>query len=400
MYPRLLLPVLLEALDEAPAVFLTGPRQAGKTTLALEVARRRGLAYRTLDDPTELAAARGDPAAYVDALQLPAVLDEAQRAPEIFLPLKARLDREREPGRVLLTGSANVLFLPRVADALVGRVRILTLLPLSQAELERGTGGFLSVLASGRFPDPPPLGDLSRRILRGGFPPAVAARKPEAWFASYLDALLARDVRELAQIERLHELPNLLALLASRSGTLLNYSALARESGLPTSTLKRYLALLRALFLTYELPAWSSNLGKRLLKSPKLHLVDTGLAAYLLGIGTPRRDRVWGSLYETFVAGELKRLLTGTGDLDWRMHHYRDASGREVDLVLEARDGRVIALEAKAQTTLGQRDFRHLRWLSAALGDRFLAGGVVYPGSRVVSFGPRLWALPVSLLWL
>lgn len=401
MYPRLLHSRLLDALDDSPVVFLSGPRQAGKTTLALQVAEARGMAYRTLDDPTELAAASADPAAYVDALPFPAVLDEAQRAPGLFLPLKALVDRERRSGSLLLTGSANVFFLPQVADSLAGRMQILTLFPLTQAELQGGRGRFLEALWRGEFSETPPPVEIETRVLRGGFPPALDARRPEAWFASYVEALLTRDVRDLARVERLFELPNLLALLAARSGGLLNHSALSRESGLPATTLRRYLALFKALYLVWELPAWSANLGKRLLKSPKLYLSDTGLMGYLLGVGEGRLvGPLWGQLMEAFVVNEIARLLAAGAGPRLKAYHLRDDRGLEVDLVLEAPSGEVVALEIKASKTLSPADFRGLGRIREVLGDRFRLGGVLYPGENVVPFGDDLWALPISLLWL
>lgn len=342
MLPRLLEPRLRRLLQGFPAVFLAGPRQSGKTTLALKLAKEEGLAYRTLDDPTELAAARGDPRAYVEALPLPAVLDEVQRAPELFLPLKLRLDREGRTGALLLTGSANVLLLPRVADALAGRMALARLWPLAQAELQGGKGAFpelLLALAQGHAPPPPPtLGDLRVRVMRGGFPRAALGPDPGEWFRAYLDTLLSRDVRELAQIERLHQLPNLLALLAARQGGLLNAAALSREAGIPHPTLRRYLALLKALHLLVELPPWSANLGKRLVKAPKVYLVDSGLAAHLLGYpAVPLEGTLWGHLLEGFVVGEVLRLQAAQEG--FRLYHYREAAGLEADLLLEFPQG-------------------------------------------------------------
>lgn len=401
MLPRLLEDRLQLLLTLFPVVFLAGPRQAGKTTLALKLAGELGLAYRTLDDPTELAAARTDPRGYVGALPVPTVLDEVQRAPEIFLPLKLRVDRERRPGAFLLTGSANVLLLPQVADALPGRMAVARLLPLSQAELEGGKGSFpdlLLLLARGEpLPPPLPLGDLRARVLRGGFPGAALGPEPREWFRAYLDTLLSRDVRELAQIERLHQLPHLLAVLAARQGGLLNASELAREVGIPQATLRRYLRLLQALYLVAELPPWSGHLGKRLLKSPKVYLTDSGLAAHLLGHpAVPLEGRLWGHLLEGFVVGEVLRLQAARED--FRAYHYREAGGLEADLLLEFPGG-VVGLEVKAGATLGSRDFAPLARLRERLGERFLLGAILHPGERALPFGERLFALPLGYLW-
>ncbi|WP_295433281.1 ATP-binding protein [Thermus sp.] len=401
MLPRLLEARLKRLLSLFPVVFLAGPQQAGKTTLSRKVAQERGMAYHTLDDPTELAAARTDPQGYVANLPLPSVLDEVQRAPELFLPLKARVDREGRPGAFLLTGSANVLLLPQVADALVGRMAVARLLPLAQAEIEGGKGRFpdlLLALAQGQpLPPAPPLGDLRARVGRGGFPPAVLGQDPKEWFRAYLDTLLSRDVRELAQIERLQQLPHLLAVLASRQGGLLNAAELSREVGIPYPTLRRYLRLLEALYLVVELPPWSGNLGKRLLKAPKVYLNDTGLAAHLLGHpGVPLEGGQWGHLLEAFAAGEILRLQAVRED--FQPYHYREAGGLEADFLLEFPQG-LVALEVKAKATLGARDFVPLTRLRDRLGKRLLLAGILHPGERPLPFGEGVWALPLSYLW-
>lgn len=234
--------------------------------------------------------------------------------------------------------------------------------------------------------------------MRGGFPRAALGPDPGEWFRAYLDTLLSRDVRELAQIERLHQLPNLLALLAARQGGLLNAAALSREAGIPHPTLRRYLALLKALHLLVELPPWSANLGKRLVKAPKVYLVDSGLAAHLLGYpAVPLEGTLWGHLLEGFVVGEVLRLQAAQEG--FRLYHYREAAGLEADLLLEFPQG-VVVLEVKAKATLGPHDFAPLARIRDRLGGRFLLGGVLYPGEGAVAFGQGLLALPLSYLWL
>lgn len=400
---------LREALARSPAVLLQGARQTGKSTLArwlLEHGHQRH--YVTLDDATTLAAAREDPEGFLAAFEGPVVIDEVQRARDLFLALKASVDRDRTPGRFLLTGSAHVLTMPRLADALVGRMELVTLWPLSQGEIDRTRDTLVDAVFSEVLRVAParprrPL-DLEARLVRGGYPEVVMAAdpsRPAAWIASYVTTILEREVRDLAQIEGLMALPRLLALLASRPMAVLNHADVARSSGLPQSTVKRYLALLEATFLVQTLPAWYANLGKRLAKSPKALLVDSGLAAHLIGAdaGRLRQDRsLLGGLLEAFVVMELKKQL-GWSRTRAALYHYRTHDGDEVDVVLERPDGRLVGVEVKAASSVGSEAFRGLRAFAQATGGRFHRGIVLYTGTEVAPFGPRLQAVPLSALW-
>ncbi|BDP42612.1 hypothetical protein DAETH_25810 [Deinococcus aetherius] len=392
-------------MSDTPVILIVGARQVGKSTLAARLAPQA--AHFTLDDLSVLDAARRDPVGFVRDLPSPALLDEIQRAPELLLPIKASVDRDRQPGRFVLTGSANVLTLPRVADSLAGRVSLQHLWPLSQGEQEGVREDFPAALFAESLPGTLPAGgrpdDLSARLLRGGYPEAVARgseRRRAAWFGDYLTTLIERDVRDLSRIAGVTELPRLLTLLAARAGNLLNASDLGRDAALNNVTLTRYLELLRALYLVDTLPAWSSNVGKRLIKAPKVYLPDTGLAAHLLGVGEARfsQDRgSLGALLENFVVGELQRQLSWSA-VSARLYHYRTAGGAEVDAVLEARDGRVVGVEVKAAATVTGRDFGGLRALSEDAA-HFHRGVVLYTGERVLPFGERLHAVPLGALW-
>lgn len=409
MYRRHLLPNLLDALSDTPVVLVNGARQTGKSTLVAALAAERGMRYLTLDDQVVLAAARSDPAGFVAGLGGPVVIDEVQRAPGIFLELKAAVDRDRRPGRFLLTGSANVMLLPTVADSLAGRLEVLSLLPLSSAELA-GEPGFnradwLFDGALDAFALPPcDRAALSARLLAGGFPEAQARTSPPrraAWFENYLQAILQRDVRELANIEQLTELPDLLQLLAERSAGLLNFAEISRGLGLPQTTLKRYFALLETIFLIDRLPAWNRNPGKRLVKSPKVFVRDTGLLAHLRELsaeGLERAPGLPGALVETFVLDELrKHLAFSTRGL--RLSHYRTQGGHEVDFVLESRSGaRLVGIEVKASATVDAGDFKGMRHLKES-EPTFARGIVLYSGRELVPFAADLFAVPLSMWW-
>ncbi|WP_018461851.1 ATP-binding protein [Thermus oshimai] len=405
MFPRHLIDPIRTALRERPVVLLLGARQVGKSTLAQGLVAQGLLdRYLTLDDLALLAAALEDPQGFLAGLRGRVVLDEVQRAPGLLLPLKALVDRERRPGRFLLTGSANLLALPKASEFLVGRVALFTLWPLSQGEMEGRKEGFLAALFGEELPPIQGEGRLPLdRLLRGGYPEAVGL-SPEGrgrWFRDYLATLLAREVRELSQIERLPELARLYTLLAGRPMALLNWAELGRSLGLPATTLKRYFALLETLFLVRTLPPWEANLGKRLVKSPKVHPTDTGLALHTLGLDAGRleTDRsLLGGVLEAFVAMEITKQA-GYAPFPVGLFHYRSHTGEEVDLLLEGPGGRVVGLEVKARGSVRGEDFRGLKGLAQALGPRFHRGVVLYLGRESVPFGPNLHALPLEALW-
>lgn len=392
---------------DTPVVLLNGARQTGKTTLAQAMAAGSGAQYFTLDDSATLALAAGDPAGFIRNLSGPVVLDEIQKVPDLFSAIKLAVDKDRQPGRFLLTGSANVMTLPRLSESLAGRMEIIPLFPFSAGELVGVAEGFLPRLFAGTIAQSKPPSareDIAARLTRGGYPEAIQRETDDrraAWFASYISTLLQRDVRDLARVDALHALPNLLKLLAARASGLLNLADVGRDAGLPHTTLTRYLALLETVFLVHRLPAWSRNLGKRLVKAPKLHLVDTGLACHLIGADAQRLsgDRpLLGRLLETFVVGELRKQVSWT-DPRTALYHFRTATGSEADAVLERPDGSVAAIEVSASATVAASDFAALQALRDQLGQQFHAGVVLYLGEQIVPFGDKLWLVPVPALW-
>lgn len=408
MIHRLITEKLAASLADTRVVLLNGARQTGKSTLARNIAEIHAAPYLSLDDPTVLALARSDPDALVTGHSGLVVIDEVQHAPELFRAIKRVVDTDSRPGQFLLTGSANIFLLPKLAESLAGRMEILPLSPFSQSELAGASNNLVDALFSGkawkmgkreidRF-------DVCARMIAGGFPEAVAraaGARRDAWFRSYIAALLQRDVRDLANIEKLTDLPRLLNLLAARVGCLMNVAEISRAIGIPHTTLQRYLALLEAAFMSQPLPAWSANLGKRLVKSPKIHLLDTGLVAHLRGItdaAALSQSPDIGPLLENFVVQEIRKQLALSLQTAsaW---HFRTATGSEVDLLLEAPDGRIVGFEVKAAGNVGQNDFKGLRALAEALGQRFVAGAVLYLGEQILPFGDGLQALPVSVLW-
>ncbi len=409
MIQRHLTERLLAALHDTPVIYLQGARQTGKSTLVQEIARHSHPApYYTLDSAAVLAAAQSDPEGFVAGLSGPAVIDEVQRAPALTLAIKAAVDKDRTSGRFLLTGSASVMNLPRIAESLAGRMEHHTLWPFSQGEMEGRDSAFADRAFAGEVVRAASQGiteaELLDRMLIGGYPEAQTRKRPDrraAWFESYITTILQRDVRDISNIEHLAEVPKLLALLASRVCSLVNFSDIARALTMSQSTLKRYMALLEATFLVRLLPAWSSNLGKRLIKSPKLVLTDTGLLTHMLGLDRERAvfDRVlFGHVLENFVAMELVKQLTWSLGR-FELFHFRTTSGQEVDLVLENSAGELVGVEVKAGAKVEGKDFAGLRLLAELTGERFRRGIVLYTGENVVPFARNLHALPVSSVW-
>ena len=405
MHPRFLERRIREALTDTRVVLLCGPRQSGKTTLARRIAGD-AMPYHTLDDATALNAASDDPVGFVRGLDR-AVIDEIQRAPGLVLAIKTAVDAAPRPGRFLLTGSADLMTLPRVADSLAGRMGILHLLPLAQAELRSTSTTFLDRAFAGEPPASraPVVGeDLVETVLAGGYPEALARsgwRRRQDWHLDYIEAIVQHDVRDMARIEQLGAMPRLLRVLAEHSGQIVNYSGIGAPLGMNHVTTRRYMGILENVFLVHTLPPWYTNALKRITKSPKLHFLDAGLLAALRGL-TPqrlRRDRTqFGAVLETFVLGEILKLAVWAEDR-YALSHFRDKERNEVDIVIEDGRGRMVGIEVKASATVTGRDFSGLRRLAAATGERFVLGLVLYDHERTVSFGSRMAAVPVSALW-
>jgi hypothetical protein len=408
MYRRLIERKLLAALADTRVVLLNGARQTGKSTLVQLVAAQRGGRYLTLDDPATAGLARSDPSALVQEAGHFMVIDEVQHAPDLFPAIKRVVDADGRAGRFLLTGSANVFLLPRVAESLAGRMEILPLHPLSQGELADSEANLIDALfGAAHWQTGAQTLDrvaVCKRVIAGGFPEAVArtpGERRDAWFRSYVASLLQRDVRDMANIDGMTDMPRLLSLLAARSGALMNMSEVSRAAGIAHSTLRRYLALLEATFIFQPLPAWSTNIGKRFVKSSKIHLLDSGLAAHLRGdvdAAALAQSPNFGPLLESFVVQEVRKLL-GWSRQAATPYHFRTAIGQEVDLVLEAPGQRIAGIEVKASSNVNQSDFTGLRALAEMVGDKFVGGVVLYLSEQRLPFADKLWALPISVLW-
>lgn len=394
------------AMGDTRIVALVGPRQSGKTTLVRKIAIAEGMEFITLDDEQFRQFAITDPNGFIRNLGR-AVIDELQRASGLILALKRAVDDTPQPGRFLITGSVDLFRTAISPDSLAGRIESIELLPLSQAEIERrGAGGFLVSAFAGKFPAMQETGhtpQLMQRVIAGGYPESLARTssvRRQAWLLAYARALVERDVTEIATISKTAELSRLLDHAAALSGQTVNLSAMAAPLGVDSKTVDRWLALLEQMFVVRRVRAWHRNDLKRLIKTPKLHFLDSGLLAALrrIDLNDLQADRAkFGALLEGFVFSELSKLANQSPD-NISISHYRDRDNVEVDFVLE-QAGKVIGIEVKASATASPRDFHGLRRLQDATGKAFACGILLHDGERIQRTGDRLFAMPIDQLW-
>lgn len=413
MYQRYIATPITEALKDTPVILINGARQTGKSTLCRQLVAEGVFdgQIMTMDDPTTLAAAQADPLGFLQGLSHHAIIDEVQRAPQLFLSIKKLVDESRKERRLVLTGSADVMTFPQVADSLAGRIEIHHLWPLSQTEILGKRSKFLNTLVTpdGRF-EPrrshkSNWKDIIGAIRAGGYPEALQreseARK-EKWFESYIDAVLQKDISNLANIEGLTQIPNILHLIGTRIGSTVNLSDIARLSGVKNTTLQRYMALLEHVFLILRIPAWTPNIEGRFVKSPKIFINDTGLLCHLRGEGVDslmENRTTAGAFLENFIVMEIIKQLSWSG-LFLKPYHFSIHSGSEVDLILEDRKKQLYGIEIKSTASVSQSDFNGLRRLAEIAGKKFQRGIVLYGGDQVVGgFGENLQAVPIPAVW-
>ncbi|MEV4277791.1 ATP-binding protein [Actinoplanes xinjiangensis] len=407
LLPRHAEQLIAAALEDTRVVLVSGARQCGKSTLVRLTAGDRAAERRDLDREQDRAAARADPTGFVAFDDL-MVIDEIQRVPDLLLAIKVSVDEDPRPGRFLLTGSSSLFGLRAAPDALPGRMETVELWPFSQGEIDGTPDGFIdTVFRLGpdlRHESTVTRADYASRIVRGGLPEAVArtdARRRGRFLDGYVQALIDRDVRELARIEQAPQLRTLIRLLAARSASLIVPGALESDLGLSRPTIARYMQLLEEVYLIKRIPGWSRNLGSRVTRAPKLVFVDSGIAAQQLAVDAHallRPGQPFGPLLEGFVVAELARQATWSDEMV-DLYHYRDQNKVEVDVILENRQRQVVAIEVKAASTVRSDDFAGLRRIADRLGDDLIAGIVLYTGTSTLPFGDRMRAVPISALW-
>lgn len=411
LLPRLAATVLKELLGELRIVVVNGPRQCGKTTLLRSCRRFGEVTFAPLDDPSQLAIAQDDPRTFARQRPQPLIIDEIQRAGDpLILAIKQVVDEDWRAGQFVLSGSTRFLSVPTLSESLAGRVAFVDLWPFAVAERTGGPGGFCDQV----FTDPArsterrsawTRDDYVRLICHGSYPEVLRLGSPGAvrgWFRGYLDTVIFRDIREFAHVNKAQAIPDLIALVAARAGGQLVLAHLANGLGLDVATVRAYLAYLETVFLVASAPAWSANFSSRITHAPKTYVTDSGLAAHLLDVDAetllaPGHPAL-GGLLETFVFAELLKLST-FARRQVTLRHYRDRDKREIDFILERRDGSVVGIEVKASATPKPEDAKHLRWLRDSLGDRFRAGYVLHLGDTNLPSGDRIFFTPLSALW-
>jgi uncharacterized protein len=403
--------VITRSLQAFRVVIVNGPRQAGKSTLLSLVQQRSSGASITLDDRASLRLARTDPGGLVAGYERPTFIDEVQRGGDpLVLAIKAAVDRDQAPGQFVLAGSSRFLTVPTLSESLAGRARIVDLWPLSQGEIHGGDDGFLDLMFRGtdaiRMLRPTKLArrEVVERIVVGGFPAvqALPERDRSDWFAAYRRTLIQRDLTDLRRLRHAADVPRLVNLVGTRTAQELNVASYAAALDMTHETTRQYLALLDVIYLFHLLPAWSSGATARVKHRPKLHVVDSGLACDIQHLSAARiADLTFegiGPLLESFVVAELSKQRTWATERV-ELYHFRDNNGREVDVVAESSDGRVVAVEVKAAVDVDEHDGRGLAHLRDRLGDRFIAGVVLHLGDRPRPLGERLTAVPLAALW-
>lgn len=414
LYPRRAMAVVGASMDSFRAVVLQGARQVGKSTLAQAVADARGATGVSLDDVQYRSQAHEDPSSFVAQLGVPVVIDEVQRGGDpVVLAIKQQLDASRAKGQYLLTGSSNFLTTPMLSESLAGRIDLITLWPLSVGETADGTDELIERAFDGAEALLAHRGSTLTRedylalACRGGYPEALTLpeRARRRWYLRYLDTVLRREVVQATDLRRFDALQRLARTMIATTGAELVTTRLAGAIGVDRATIDTYEAWLETTFLLHRLPAWSRNAAARTVRRPKIHVSDTGLAAAVLGKDSAslarRVDPMTGPLMESFVIAELAKQIAWS-DVDASLYHLRETSGLEIDAVVEAADGRVVAVEVKTATTVRQDDAAHLARLRERLdgiGSDFVAGIVLHTGHRRTSLGDRLVALPIAVLW-
>ena len=398
---------LKKSLSIYPVILIGGARQVGKTTLVKNVLADQGYTYYTLDDRSTLLFAQRDPQGFIENLSGPVVIDEIQRVPELLLAIKYVSDQEPKAGRFVITGSANPMLLPSVADSLRGRIAILNVHPFSQGEFRGIKDDFLKYAFSednfDTISSKIKTENYSKNIVfRGGYPINILDDEQNRtdWFKNYTDIVLLKDLEDISNIQNIRYFETLLSLLVARVGNLLNISETARDGKMSSSTVGRYISLLEALYLINTQTNWSNNLTTRIIKSPKIYFNDTGLLTSLLDMEMEKlfSSSIWGAVLENFIFMELEKQLTWS-IIDAKLSHFRTTSGTEIDIIAEKRDGTIVGIEVKASASVSPSDLQGLKYLKEKIGDKFHKGIIFYTGKQFLSLGDKFYAVPVAGLW-
>ena len=405
-YNRWLLPILADALKYRRVLLVTGPRQAGKTTLVEDFIGNHG-AYFSLDDLSYRQSALIDPHEFIKSDVIPMVIDEVQRAPDLLPAIKRAVDKNNQPGQFLITGSANVQALPTMQESLAGRVTRLQLMTLAQGEIQGKKPTFVRSAFQGDFSRDSKYytkQDITDMALCGGFPEVLSlpAKQRTSWHKDYIDALLHRDLAEISKIHRMEAMESLIEILAAWSGKFMDLSKICAHLSVQRATVNSYIRALEFLYIVERIPPWTKTDYDRVGKQDRLFITDSGLLSSILGWKQldPREDgeRI-GKLLETFIYHELSSIIRGN-DEGYSLYHYRDREKREIDFLIEDQDKKLLGIEVKASSSVTSSDFKHIRWFQDKMAqNKSFKGIVLYTGNDLIPFGKNLWAVPMSSLW-
>ena len=405
-YPRWQKDTLNNLMLERRVLLLAGPRQSGKTTLARSL-EAEDIEYRTLDDSTLRAAAETDPQGFVKRRTKTLIIDEAQHVPSLLPAIKKAVDMDNTPGQYLLTGSSNIQSLPAVRESLAGRISKIRLRPLVLGEISNNNPDFIKSAFEQTFEKKHTDYDrdaLLEIAFRGGFPEALTFqdRARKRWHTDYINAILERDLKDIARIHRKNAMIELVNVLAAWSSKFMDISAIGAGLSIQRKTIESYINALESLYLVERISPWTKTDYARAGKQSKLFMADSGLMASLLkwNIDLVRldSDRA-GKLIETFAFNEIMAQID-SGDGLYELFHYRDREKREIDFIVEREDNALLGIEIKAGSAVDKNDFRHMKWFKNNIAkDRLFVGVILYTGNTTVSFGDDLWAAPFDLLW-
>ena len=399
--PRHVETKVIEAMLDTPIVAIVGPRQAGKSTLAERFIQKKGT-HLTFDDPDILAASIADPKGLLENLEKPILIDEIQRNPLILPVIKAIVDQNRAPGFFILTGSANLLTLPKITESLAGRVEIIELLPFSQAELNQAPKKILDSIFELKLENNRlyPSIDLLPILIKGGYPETQnrVPKRVVSWLKSYIKSIVQRDIKEVFDINKTQELNQMLKVLSAYNAGLISANGISKKVSLDHKTVSKYIAALENTYLVREIPTWSKNELSRTTKQKKINFIDSGLLCALKGITIEKanKDRnLIGNLFESFVFSELLKMANSS-DEDYTFYHYRDARKNEVDLIVENSFGDAIGIEIKSTKTASAELFKGLNRINAQI--KLRASVVIYSGEKLLSFGENRWVIPIGFV--
>jgi len=415
MIKRKLEQIVLEMLDNFRIVAINGPRQSGKTTLAKLIAKSKNIIYYTFDDKDVYNTAKQDPNGFISYISKDnVVIDEVQMIPELISSIKIQVDVENRKGMFLLTGSSDMFKNSKIKESLAGRMVSFSLYPLSYSEINNRNINIIDKLFSDNFNyfdidfATIPNEDFVKAVINGGYPEVynLSIRAKYAWYESYIKSRITKDIQSIGDVDinQISSIAKLLQLLAGQISSLVNYKNIADKIKISDKTVRKYIEILEALYIIKLVPAYANNQLKRVVKSPKVHFIDSGLASYLLNVDVDgamiKQGELYGDIVESFVYSELIKHKT-TADKRINIYHYRDQQKKEVDFVLESTDSKIVAIEVKSGSNIKKEYFKGLMALANTVKGKDFKGIILYSGDKIIPYkieNYQFWVIPLKIL--